>query len=39
MQKEIDYKASSGDMDVHRVVRYIPTPGTPEHHSRTFGVG
>jgi hypothetical protein len=39
MQKEIICKASSGDVDVDRVVRDVPTPGTPEHHTYTFGVG
>jgi hypothetical protein len=38
MQKEMNCKASSGDMDVHGVVRDVPTPGTPEHHTCTFGL-
>ena len=31
-------KASSGDMDIHRVALDVPTPDTPEHHDRTFGL-
>ena len=38
-QKEMYCKASSGDVDVHRVVRDVPTAGTAEHHTCTFGLG